>query len=306
MDQFASSLVEAREQFISPGHMACGGCTAVLALRHILEVMGKNTVLVLPASCTSVYIGGGERTSLRIPCTTAAFETGGATAAGLRAGFLAQGLNHVQVLAFVGDGGTYDIGLQSLSAAAERNEDIIYVCYDNEAYMNTGVQRSSATPKDCWTTTTPLPLPKREVKKNIVEIMAAHRIPYIATATVAFLADLKQKVEQAKGISGMRFLHILTPCVTGWRVPSSKAIKISRLAVETGVFPLLEIRDGVHWRLTLNPGRIKPLKEYTALQGRFRHLDDHGISEMEARVRDAYELVEGRARAASSRDIPIL
>ena len=291
MDQLAKSLVEAKEQFITPGHAACGGCTAVLALRHILEIMGKNTVLVLPASCTSVYVGGGERTSIRIPCTTAAFETGGATAAGLRAGFLAQGLDHVQVLSFVGDGGTYDIGLQSLSAAAERNEDIIYVCYDNEAYMNTGVQRSSATPQGCWTTTTPLALTKKETKKNIVEIMAAHRIPYIATATVGFLDDLRQKVERAKGICGMRFLHVLTPCVTGWRMPSSKAIKISRLAVETGVFPLLEIIDGVHWKLNYAPDRLKPLKEYVSIQGRFRHLDEHAIAEMETRIRAEYERI---------------
>ena len=291
MDQLAKSLAEANEQFITPGHAACGGCTAVLALRHILEVMGKNTALVLPASCTSVYVGGGERTSIKIPCTTAAFETGGATAAGLRAGFLAQGLDHVQVLSFVGDGGTYDIGLQSLSAAAERNDDIIYVCYDNEAYMNTGVQRSSATPQGCWTTTTPLSLTKKETKKNIVEIMAAHRIPYIATATVGFLDDLRQKVERAKGICGMRFLHVLTPCVTGWRMPSSKAIKVSRLAVETGVFPLLEIIDGLHWKLTCAPDRLKPLNEYTSLQGRFRHLDDHAIAEMESRVRAEYERI---------------
>jgi pyruvate/2-oxoacid:ferredoxin oxidoreductase beta subunit len=284
-------LKENTEQFITPGHMACGGCTAVLVLRHILEVMGKNTILVLPASCTSVYVGGGERTSIKVPCTTAAFATGGATAAGLRAGLLAQGLEHVQVLSFVGDGGTYDIGLQSLSAAAERNDDIIYVCYDNEAYMNTGVQRSSATPQGCWTTTTPLQMTKRETKKNIVEIMAAHRIPYIATATVGFLEDLRQKVVRAKGIQGMRFFHILTPCATGWRIPSSKAIKISRLAVETGLFPLLEIRDGLCWELTYTPEQLKPIKEYLLPQGRFRHLDENSIAEMETRVHADYERI---------------
>lgn len=300
MDQLAKSLVEAKEQFITPGHAACGGCTAVLALRHILEIMGKNTVLVLPASCTSVYVGGDERTSIRIPCTTAAFETGGATAAGLRAGFLVQGLDHVQVLSFVGDGGTYDIGLQSLSAAAERNDDIIYVCYDNEAYMNTGVQRSSATPQGCWTTTTPLAFTKKETKKNIVEIMAAHRIPYIATATVGFLEDLRQKVVRAKSIQGMRFFHILTPCPTGWRIPSSKAIKISRLAVETGVFPLLEIRDGLRFELTYTLKQLKPIKKYLLSQGRFRHLDENAIAEMEARVHTEYERIVRLAQATSN------
>jgi pyruvate/2-oxoacid:ferredoxin oxidoreductase beta subunit len=205
---------------------------------------------------------------------TTAFETGGSAAAGVRAGLLAQGLDHVQVLSWVGDGGTFDIGLQSLSGAAERNDDIIYVCYDNEAYMNTGVQRSSATPQGCWTTTTPLDSPKREIKKNIVEIMAAHRIPYIATATVGFLEDFRQKVARAKEIRGTRFFHILTPCSVGWRMPSSKTIKMSRLAVETGLFPLLEIRDGLDWRLTYIPERLKPLKEYLAPQGRFKHLND--------------------------------
>jgi pyruvate/2-oxoacid:ferredoxin oxidoreductase beta subunit len=294
MDKHLRELEERQWGSITPGHSACAGCTAVLTLRHILDVMGKNTILILPASCTSVYVGGGTKSSIRIPCATAAFATGASTAAGVRAGLLAQGADKTQVLVFSGDGGTYDIGIQSLSAAAERNDDFIYVCYDNEAYMNTGVQRSSATPYGCWTTTTPFGEGKREMKKNILEIMAAHRIPYIATATVGFLDDLRTKVRRAKETKGMRFLHVLSPCATGWRIPSSQGIKISRLAVETGLFPLLEIVHGLDWTLSYVPRTLKPLKEYLAPQGRFRHLDPSAIAEMETEVRGEFHRLKAR------------
>ncbi len=284
MDQRAAAVNDLMENLITPGHTACGGCSAVLALRHTLEVLGKDTVLVLPASCTAVYVGQFNRTSLNVPSTMAAFETGGSMAAGVRAGLLAQGLDHVQVLSWVGDGGTFDIGLQSLSGAAERNDDIIYVCYDNEAYMNTGVQRSSATPKGCWTTTTPVDSTKREIKKNIVEIMAAHRIPYAATATVAFLDDLRAKVARAKEIRGTRFFHILSPCPTGWRIPTAKTVRFSKLAVETGLFPLLEIRDGLDWKLTYKPEKLTPVKEYIKPQGRFKHLKEEDITAIQDEV----------------------
>jgi pyruvate/2-oxoacid:ferredoxin oxidoreductase beta subunit len=292
MDQLTPQ--ELNEPLLTSGHTACGGCAAALGLRHTLEVLGKDTILVLPASCTCVYIGSYDRTAVRVPATAAAFETGGSTAAGVRAGLLAQGLDHVQVLSWVGDGGTFDIGLQSLSGAAERNDDIIYVCYDNEAYMNTGVQRSSATPQGCWTTTTPLDSTKREIKKNIVEIMAAHRIPYIATATVGHLEDFRYKVAQAKKIRGTRFLHLLTPCAVGWRMPSSKTIKMSRLAVETGLFPLLEIRDGLDWRLTYIPEKLKQLKEYLAPQGRFKHLTEEQIAALQDEVFRVWERIKIR------------
>jgi pyruvate/2-oxoacid:ferredoxin oxidoreductase beta subunit len=295
MDKHLRELEERQWRSITPGHSACGGCTAVLTLRHILEVMGKNTILILPASCTSVYVGGGTKTSIKIPCATAAFATGGSTAAGVRAGLLAQGADDTQVLVFSGDGGTYDIGIQSLSAAAERNDDFIYVCYDNEAYMNTGVQRSSATPYGCWTTTTPLDGGKQEMKKNILEIMAAHRIPYIATATVGFLDDLRAKVARARETKGMRFLHVLSPCATGWRIPSFQGIKMSRLAVETGLFPLLEIVHGLEWSLTYVPRILKPLREYITPQGRFRHLDSGTIAEMETQVRAEFHRLKARS-----------
>ncbi len=278
MDQRTSAVKGTIDSLLTPGHAACGGCAAALALRHTLEVLGKDTVVVLPASCTAVYIGQYNRTALRTPATMAAFETGGSMAAGVRAGLLAQGKDHVQVVSWVGDGGTFDIGLQSLSGAAERNDDIIYVCYDNEAYMNTGVQRSSATPKGCWTTTTPLDSTKREIKKNIVEILAAHRVPYIATAAVGFLDDFKQKVARAKEIRGMRFFHVLTPCATGWRIPTAKTIRYARLAVETGLFPLLEIRDGLDWKMTYKPERLKPLRDYITTQGRFKHLSEDELT----------------------------
>ena len=287
-------MMDTMEHLITPGHTACGGCASVLALRHTLEVLGRDTILILPASCTSVYVGQGDRTALNIPCTVAAFETGGSMASGIRAGLLAQGLDHVQVLSWVGDGGTFDIGLQSLSGAAERNDDIIYVCYDNEAYMNTGVQRSSATPRGCWTTTTPLDSTKRENKKNILEIMAAHRIPYIATATVGFLDDLRQKVARARDIRGMRFFHILAPCPIGWRIPTSRTIRISSMSVETGLFQLLEIHDGLDWNLTYEPENLKPLKDYLAPQGRFKHLNEDQISAAQDEVFKSWERIKAR------------
>jgi pyruvate/2-oxoacid:ferredoxin oxidoreductase beta subunit len=192
-----------------------------------------------------------------------------------------QGYSDVNVMAWSGDGGTFDIGIQALSGAAERNDDIIYVCYDNEAYMNTGIQRSSATPEGAWTTTTPYQ--KRRPKKNIMEIMAAHGIPYAATASIAFPEDFIQKMRKAKDIRGTRFFHVLATCPTGWRIPSSLAVKMARLAVHTNVFPLYEIERGEKYTITVRSRNI-PVEEYLKPQGRFANLTEDGIKMVQERV----------------------
>ncbi|MBU2498973.1 MAG: pyruvate synthase subunit beta, partial [Proteobacteria bacterium] len=184
-------------------------------------------------------------------------------------------------------GATFDIGLQVLSGAAERNDDIIYVCCDNEAYQNTGNQRSSATPWGGITSTNPVPAPKVERKKDIMHIMAAHRVTYAATATVAYPEDLMRKVKKAKDARGFRFLHILAPCVTGWMYRSEQTIEISRLAVETRVFPLFEVEKGVDFIVSVEPQGL-PVDDYLKPQGRFRHLTPRQIDEIQSDVNEKW------------------
>jgi pyruvate/2-oxoacid:ferredoxin oxidoreductase beta subunit len=216
-----------------------------------------------------------------VPLLHTAFETGAAAASGVRAALDARGETDVNVVVWAGDGGTFDIGLQALSGAAERNEDILYCCYDNEAYMNTGVQRSSATPWGAWTTTTPADHPQSTKKKDILAILAAHAIPYAATASVSHPVDLVAKVQRAMSVRGTRFLHILSPCPPGWKCADDETVALARLAVSSRVFPLMEVEDGTRWRFTAeHPGT--PVRDYLKPQGRFRHLDEAGI----ARIQD--------------------
>lgn len=203
-----------------------------------------------------------------VPVFHCGFETAGSTASGVKAGLEMAGDTETTVVAWAGDGGTFDIGLQALSGAAERNDDFIYICYDNEAYMNTGIQRSSATPFAAWTTTTPAENRKKELKKNLVEILAAHRVPYIATATVAYPEDLIVKIEKAKSFKGFKFIHILAPCPPGWKTQPEMTVRLAHLAVETKVFPLYEITNGTYYHLTYQSQGI-PVEEYLKYQGRF-------------------------------------
>lgn len=272
-----------RVEFLSGGHLACQGCGAAIAMRMALSVLGKKTVVVIPASCFSVICGPYPSSALRVPVVHAAFETAAATATGIRAGLDARGQMDAHVLAFAGDGGTFDIGLQALSGAAERNENIIYACYDNEAYMNTGIQRSSATPWGAWTTTTPGGRLKSRPKKDIIRIMSGHRIPYIATATPAYPDDLISKFRKASETSGTRFIHILSPCPPGWKFSSNETIKISRLAVESRFFPLVEIFDGEEIQITHEPSGIDA-REYLEAQGRFSYLSEKEVTHIRESV----------------------
>lgn len=276
------------EEIMQPGHLACQGCGATLAIRFVLKGLGRKTVMSIPACCCTVIDGPFPYSAYGVPIWHTAFETAASAAAGIKAGLEMLGDKETTVLAWAGDGGTFDIGIQALSGAAERGDDILYVCYDNEAYMNTGIQRSSATPKGAWTTTTPVRHPKDRPKKDIIAIMAAHRIPYAATASVGYPEDLIKKVEKAKARKGTKFLHIIAPCPTGWRSRPDDTIKLARFAVETNIFPLYEVENGEIWRMTKKSKGV-PVVEYLKLQGRFKHLKEEDVNEIQNNVDREYE-----------------
>ena len=274
------------QELMRSGHSACPGCGAALAMRYALKGFGERTIVTVPACCWTVIATPFPTTALDVPMLDCAFEATGASISGLRAAADQLGLKDVTVVGFAGDGGTADIGLQALSGMLERRTDGVYIMYDNEAYMNTGVQRSGATPEGAWTTTTPvdaLSHGKPEPKKDVMAIVVAHRPAYAATVNVAFPEDFVKKVEKAKAIKGPRFFHALAPCPPGWRYSAEKTIEVGRLATDTNVFPLYEVEDG-RYRITRKLGRAKPVEEYLKLQGRFSHLTPEDIAEIQANV----------------------
>jgi len=281
-------------EFVHSGHVGCPGCGATIAMRFVLKALGEKTMMVLPACCWSVIAGPYPQSALKIPVIHAAFETGGATATGVRAALDMLGDTETTVLTWAGDGGTFDIGFQALSGAVERNENFIYVCYDNEAYMNTGIQRSSSTPYGAWTTTTTGQDWKKLRKKNIVEVLVAHRIPYAATASIAYPDDLLRKAQKAKNMKGSRFLHIYASCPTGWRIPSEMSVKIARMAVQTNIFPLYEVEDGLRYTINYKP-REYLVREYFRLQGRFRHLTEQDLDQIQQMVNEDWGLLLRKA-----------
>jgi pyruvate/2-oxoacid:ferredoxin oxidoreductase beta subunit len=266
---------------LSPGHMACAGCGEVLGLKLVLQAVGDRTIAVVLPSCLGVILGPFPYSSFRIPVFHSAFETAASSAAGISNALISKGDDETTVIALAGDGGTTDIGLQALSGAAERNENIIYCCFDNEAYMNTGVQVSSSTPRHAWTVTTPLG--KSQKKKNMVEIMGAHRIPYAASACACFPDDLRRKVMEAKRSKGMKYIHILSPCPTGWRYQEKLTPNIGRLAVETNYHPLYEIRNGRDYTIT-HQSKNLPVDTYLMAQGRFSHLTRRELQAIQREV----------------------
>jgi len=277
------------EELMNPGHLACQGCGAALAMRYALKALGKKTVLCIPACCWSVIDGPFPYSSLEVPIFHCAFETAASSASGVKAGLEMVGDRETNVVAWAGDGGTFDIGIQALSGAAERNDDIIYICYDNEAYMNTGIQRSSATPYGSWTTTTPVRHFKDRPKKDIVAILAAHRIPYVATASIGYPEDLFRKVKKAKEIKGTRFIHIYAPCPTGWKTRPEDTVKLARMVVQNAIFPLYEVENGEKYTLNIKLNDKKPINDYLKLQGRFRHLTEEEIEHMQQEVDKKWE-----------------
>jgi pyruvate ferredoxin oxidoreductase beta subunit len=274
-------------EYLLPGNAACPGCPASMGLRMLGKALEGKYVLVIPACCSTIIEGPYPKSSYGVPVLNIAFAASPSAAAGVKAGFDALGKRDVHVVVWAGDGATADIGMASLSGAAERNDDIIYVCYDNEAYMNTGIQRSSATPYAAWTTTTITG--KSEHKKNLPMIMAAHGIPYVATASVAYPLDFVAKVRRAASIRGMRYIHLHCPCPTGWRFPSDKTVEVGRLAVQTGLWPLYEIDHGI-FKLSdickplLDKRNRKPIEEYIKIQGRFSRVSKEQLAELERYV----------------------
>ena len=263
-------------EYMLPGNRACQGCGLSLAYRYVLKALRENTILTIPASCLTVLHGLYPITSVTIPCINCTFASTAASASGIVAGLNAVNRSDITVVAVAGDGGTYDIGIQALSGAAERGTDFIFVCYDNEGYMNTGTQRSSATPLGALTTTTPV-LTKQQHKKDMMKIMEAHDLPYLATTSPSYPIDLYDKFVRAKRIKGTRYLQIAAPCPPGWAYPPKDTVKIGRLAVETGIVVLFEIENG-KFRFTgrsktmAEKGSKLPVINYMERQGRFRKM----------------------------------
>jgi len=280
------------------GHTACPGCGVAIGMRMVLRTLGSRVVVVNVPSCVSSICGPYPRAALSVPVFHSAFEIAAPTAGGISNALKVQGIDDVPVVAFAGDGGTFDIGLQSLSGAADRNEDFIYVCMDNEAYMATGNQLSSATPRFAWTGTTPRGNTGR--KKQIMEIMAAHRIPYAATACIAFPDDLMEKVERAREFRGTRFLHLLSPCPTGWKMAEHMSPKVARAAVETNIFPLYEIIDGLHYAINYVSQSL-PVETYLDLQGRYSHLNREEIRVIQAEADRSWSELRKRDREVTGK-----
>ncbi len=278
------------EELLRSGHSACPGCGAALAMRYVLKALGPETIVTVPASCWTVIGTPYPTTALDVPMLDNPIEATGASVSGLRAALDALGQKGLTVVGFAGDGGTVDIGLQSLSGMLERGTDAIYVMYDNEAYMNTGIQRSGSTPSLAWTTTTPVGGASRgklEPKKDIMAIVAAHHPVYAATGNIAFPEDLIKKVAKAKALSGPRFFHVLAPCPPGWRYDAERTIEVGRLATDTHLFPLYEVEND-RYRITRRIERPKPVADYLRLQGRFDHLRVEEVASLQEAVEARY------------------
>jgi pyruvate ferredoxin oxidoreductase beta subunit/2-oxoisovalerate ferredoxin oxidoreductase beta subunit len=261
--------------------MACPGCGEATTMRLVLKVLGEKTIVVILPSCVGVISATYPNSAFSVPCFHSAFEIAAPTASGIANALKLQGREDITVLAFAGDGGTFDIGLQSLSGAADRNDNFIHVCLDNEAYMNTGIQSSSATPQNVWTMTTPGG--RRGRKKKFMQIIAAHRIPYAATASMGHPQDLMEKIRKAKEIEGTKFIHTLTPCATGWRMAENLSAKAAQLAVETRLFPLYEIIEGKEYRITHEPKGM-PVADYVKMQGRYKNFTPDDIARLQREV----------------------
>ncbi len=281
-------LAEERRPMILPGHRLCAGCAAPIIVKLVSFALRGPTIIANATGCLEVATTIFPYTSWAVPWIHNAFENAAATASGIEAAIKAMKktgrlpYDHIDVIVFAGDGGTFDIGLQALSGMAERGHDVLYILYDNEAYMNTGIQRSGGTPPFAWTTTSPVGkvIPgKSQEKKPIADIMVAHRIPYVATATPAHWADMIKKVRKGIEVDGPAFIHALSPCNRGWRTDLDMAIEICKRAVDTCYFPLWEWERGKGYMLTdrslaiaKNPQLKQPIEKFVEVQGRFRHL----------------------------------
>lgn len=283
------------EEYIAPGSRHCAGCGPMLGLRLLLKAAGKDTIVVIGTGCLEVVTTPYPLTSFLVPIIHNAFENTAATASGIEAALKHLGKKDVKVLAVAGDGASFDIGLGSLSGMIERGHNVCYVCYDNEGYENTGNQRSGATPKFASTTTTPYGSKihgKMEVKKPLPFIVAAHRLPYVATANIAFPQDLYKKVRKAFSVKGPSYIQLFAPCTLGWKFSPALTVNIARLAVETNFSPLYEIEDGV-FTLSKKVDKPKPVSDYLKLQGRYKKLTKEEVDVLQDDVDREHKFLKG-------------
>jgi pyruvate ferredoxin oxidoreductase beta subunit len=292
------------QEHMLPGNRACAGCSLGIGLRSILKALDGKAVMTVPASCLTVIGGMYPTSSVTVPWLNVAFPGCAAAAAGLAAGLRATGKDkEMTVLAMAGDGGTADIGIQALSGAAERNDDFIYVCYDNEAYMNTGTQRSGLTPAGARTTTTMLG--KRENPKDMCRIMEAHGVPYVASTSAVYPDDVYDKLAKARSLRGLRYVHMNTPCPSGWSFEPRDSVSVGQLAVDTGLVVLFEVEGGV-FRLTgrskvlARRGKREKVADYLATQGRFKGLPPEAAAEIQRWVDRRWEEYLRRDAAAGA------
>lgn len=283
------------QELLGPGHRLCAGCGGAITARMTLKAIKRPMVVVNATGCLEVATTIYPYTAWGVPWVHGLFENNSAIASGIETILKAKngGKLDTDIIVFGGDGGTFDIGLQALSGAFERRHDFVYVCYDNEAYMNTGIQSSSSTPQNTWTMTTPGG--RRGRKKKFMQIIAAHRMPYAATASIGHPEDLMEKIRKAKGIKGMKFIHTLTPCPTGWRMPEHLSARAAQLAVETRIFPLYEVIDGRDYRITHEPKGL-PVDDYVRMQGRFRHFTPDDIRRLQEEVDEEWALLKGMTK----------
>jgi pyruvate/2-oxoacid:ferredoxin oxidoreductase beta subunit len=299
--------IVSEEHLLLPGHAACAGCGPAVNVRHVLGALAAATpesdvVLVIPASCWTIIAGIWPANAFGVSVHLTPFASAAAEASGIKAALRLRGKGDTHVVVWGGDGSTCDIGLSGVSAAAERNEDLLYVLNDNEAYMNTGVQKSGATPEGAWTTTTPRSTPRSGQKKDIARIMAAHGIPYVATlaaGSVPMLRDFRAKVARAATLSGFRFLQVLGPCPPGWRYATSETVDIAQLAVDSHYFPLVECDHG-RWRITYRPKRAVPVSAFLETQGRFAHLTPEQVERIQAHVDERWGAVTDLAARSTA------
>ena len=293
------------EELYGPGHRMCAGCGGAVTARMTIKAMKRPTYVVNATGCLEVATTIYPYTAWRVPWVHGLFENAPAIASGIETYLRSKNDGNLQadIIIFGGDGGTFDIGLQALSGAFERRHDFVYVCYDNEAYMNTGVQRSSATPEGAWTTTTPIGVAsqgKIGPKKDLVAFALAHRVDYVATACTSYWSDFISKVRKAAEIDGPALIHAIAPCPLGWRFETDQTIQMGRLAVQSRYFPLYEVERG-KYKMSINPHQV-PLEDFLRPQGRFSHLfQPHGAQELmalktqvEQRWAALQELCQGR------------
>ncbi len=292
MSKRVSIMNMTEEELVTSGSSSCQGCAHATIAKIAFKALGPDTIYTLVPGCIWITLSG----SINLINTGTVFEGGGALISGITNGLSARGIEDINVVAFYGDGGTADIGLQGLSGAAERNENVFWICADNHAYMNTGGQRSGATPKYAQTTTTPATTIRRGKKthnKNLPFIVAAHDVAYVGTASVAYPEDLVGKIEYAKKLKGFKYLQIQSPCPTGWGFDPSQTIQVARLMVESGLWPLYEITEGNNFKLSYKPKELKPVTEALGIQRRYRHLTDNESSELQTRVNDTWQQLLG-------------